>query len=566
LIFGIDLGTSNSLISYIKDDEAILIPNVFGKVLTPSAVSILDDGSISVGEVAKERILTAPNKTAYAFKRSIGTKKEYQLGEHTLSSSELSSFVLKSLKEDAEAYTGEEVKEVIITVPAYFNDQQRTDTINAARLAGLTPLRLLNEPSAAALCYGVDLKEDDKNLFVFDLGGGTYDVSIVEKFDDILEIHACAGDSFLGGENFTEVIVQDFLAQIKKQTTENLILNESDSSLIYKLAEEAKFEVCKNQPYQKDFLIKESQYKVEITPEKFERISQELIKRLLTPIRVALGDAKYSIEDIDEVLLVGGASRMPIVRKFLTQIFKKLPFIHVNPDEVVGRGAAVLSGILQKEGRFKENVMTDVCPFTLGIEIERSNSAIHKGEGVFSPIIERNTTTPCSKSNTYFPVHPKSTSIGIRVFQGESRKTSENIFLGDLEIPVPIGEELERMVEVRFTYDTSGVLEVEVKVGEGKEFYKKVFKQSSSNLSDEEIAKRFEALAKIKTHPREREENKLLLEKLNRIYIESIGLLREDTDQVISVLESALNSQDEEQIQEAKAFVEQFLSSLGQHT
>ena len=362
-IIGIDLGTTNSLAACFINDRSIIIPNAHGENLTPSVVSIDNTGSIFVGKIAKERLLSHPKHTASLFKRSMGSKKEYILGEKAFLPEELSSFVIKRLKEDAEIFLGETVSEAVVSVPAYFNDAQRRATKNAGELAGLKVERIVNEPTAAAIAYGLHEKKDYTKYLVFDLGGGTFDVSILEKYNNVMEVRAVAGDIFLGGEDFTDVLISMFIKQNGLDTTK---LSQTDTAMIRKSAEIAKRAFSDSNNVVMTCTLNGQSFEAEITTVEYERHCELLFARLRNPIKQAISDASVKLKDIDTVLLVGGATKLPIVKSFVSKLFGRFPAVSLNPDEVVALGTAVHSALKARNKTIAEIVLTDVCPFTLG--------------------------------------------------------------------------------------------------------------------------------------------------------------------------------------------------------
>ncbi len=429
MIIGIDLGTTNSLVSIWQNDKATLIPNVHGQLLTPSVVGLDTNGQIIVGEAAKERLVSHPQMTAANFKRYMGTHHEISLGGKSFRPEELSAFILKALKADAEAFLGHSIEEAIITVPAYFNDTQRKATKAAGQLAGLKVERLLNEPTAAALAYGIHKKDLDTKYMVFDLGGGTFDVSIVELFDGIIEVHASAGDNYLGGEDFKNQIVKSML--IEHQKALEIDPQNAPIALIERLgrqAELAKKALSTQDSAQLNLNWQNQSYQWTLTSKQFEALSEPLLDRLIQPVQRALRDAKLNVNDLDEIVLVGGATKMPIIRKLVTKLFARFPSLEVNPDEVVAVGAAIQGALKSRNAEINDVVMTDVCPYTLGIEIVRQLTETQVEKGFFNPIIERNSYVPVSREERFFTVEKDQRQLSIRIFQGENPRVQNNIF------------------------------------------------------------------------------------------------------------------------------------------
>ncbi len=461
MIVGIDLGTTNSLIAYMDDGKVKVIPNKLGENLTPSVVSIDEEGTVYVGKTAKERKLTYPSQSADVFKRSMGTNKKFTLGEREFSAEELSSLVLKSLKEDAESYLGVEVKEAVISVPAYFNDAQRKATKRAGEMAGFVVERIVSEPTAAAIAYGLNLKNADTKFLVFDLGGGTFDVSILELYQNIMEVRAVAGDNFLGGEDFTEVLCQMFF---REKDINQDDLDEKTRAHIRKQAEITKlgFEDAKSQVMK--CKIGDTVYEYEISLDDYEKSCQLLLNRIKKPIERSLKDANIKLNDIEEIILVGGATKLSIVRKFVSRLFGRLPNTSINPDEVVVVGAATQAAMKERNEAVKEMILTDVCPFTLGTDIVVTRGGGFKEGGHYLPIIERNSVIPVSKTERLYTASDNQSHIRVRILQGESRYARNNVYLGEIEVPVPIGPAGQEAIDVTYTYDVNSILEVIVKV------------------------------------------------------------------------------------------------------
>ena len=558
-IVGIDLGTTNSLVSYWENNQSIIIPNALGNHLTPSVVSVDDNGEILVGEIAKERLITYPYRTAQTFKRYMGSRKEIQLGEYRFLPEELSAFVIRSLIQDAEAYFGEPITEAVISVPAYFSDAQRKATKRAGELAGLKVERLINEPTAAATAYGLHQQESETKFLVFDLGGGTFDVSIVEIFENILEVKAIAGDNYLGGEDFTELLAAAFMEknQINKES-----LDQKAYAVIRKQAEMCKRSLSENKKSVMCCTLNDKTFEWSFSTKEFEDMAKTLLSRLRHPVEKALRDASLRASDLDEVILVGGATRMPVIYSLVSKMFGRFPSNRVHPDEVVAAGAGIQAAMKERNTLLKEVVLTDVCPYTLGIQtsIEVKNGQYESGH--FSPIIERNTVIPVSREERFYSLSDNQEIIRVRIFQGESRLTCNNIKMGELEIKIPPAPAGEQAIDVRFTYDINGILEVEVTAvgtGEKKSI---IIEESPGTMSKEEIKRRLAALSDIKIHPRERQENKLLLARGERLYEETLGDLRAVIDKMIMDFESILSTQDDREIKKAAVHFKEQLDQI----
>lgn len=549
MIVGIDLGTTNSLVAYYTPDGPRIIPNRLGKHLTPSVVSVDEKGNVYVGETALERMSLYPDTVASAFKRSMGSDREYQLGGKKYRPEELSSLVLRALKEDAEAYLGEKVTEAVISVPAYFDDKRRKATKRAGELAGIRVERMISEPTAAAIAYGLYEKKEDTRFLVFDLGGGTFDVSILELYQNILEVRAVAGDNYLGGEDFTKVLEKMFLN--KKKISANA-LTAKEQVRLYRQAEEAKRRINDADKVEITCLIKEETETVEITTKEYAEECEDLFSKIREPVKRSLSDAGLSLKDIDEVVLIGGATKLQIFRDFFIRLFHKFPDTSINPDEAVALGAAIQGAMKERKQAVKEMILTDVCSFTLGTEVVMEYSDGLMEDGHYCPIIDRNTVIPTSKTKRLYTVRDDQDRVTVRILQGESRLARNNLYLGELEIKVPKAAKGEEAIDVTYTYDINSLLEVEAKVVSTGETSKLMIKGKDNAMTEEEIAKRMEELAYLKIQLRDQEENKLVLLRAERMYEESLGKQRERLEAGIRLFEDALRSEDRDKVEEAR--------------
>lgn len=560
MIVGIDLGTTNSLVAYYTEEGPRVIPNRIGKRLTPSVVSIGEDGQVYVGESAAEQMLLNPDSGASLFKRSMGSGKKFRLRDKEFAAEELSSFVLRYLKEDAEAFLGEPVTEAVISVPAYFNDARRRATKRAGELAGLKVERIISEPTAAAIAYGLWQKKDHARFLVFDLGGGTFDVSILELYDTILEVHAVAGDNFLGGEDFTAVLEKMFYdahPQLNRFT-----LSGKTQQHIRRQAELCKIGFGENRISEMRCNIEGKEYVFPVELPDYEEACEELLDRIRQPVKRSLKDAHIRLSDIDQVVLVGGATKSPVIRRFAGKLFHMIPDTKINPDEAVALGAAIQAAMKERRDGIREVILTDVCPFTLGTEVVQEYGDHQYEDGVFFPIIERNTVIPASRTERLYTVRDNQTKIRVHILQGESRFAVNNLSLGELFIEVPAGKAGQEAVDVTYTYDINSILEVEVKsVSSGKKV-RQVFKGQNLDMSEEEIEDRLKTLSYLKIHPRDKEENKVLLLRGERIYEESLGVKREQAGRALREFEHALDTYDPERIAEAKREYMEFLEKL----
>ena len=560
MIIGIDLGTTNSLAAYFTEEGPKIIPNRLGKNLTPSIVSIDQEQQVYVGELAAERMLLYPDSAASVFKRDMGSKKQFKLLNKTFLAEELSSLVLRALKEDAEAYLGEEVTEAVISVPAYFDDARRRATKRAGELAGLKVERIISEPTAAAIAYGLYQSQAQARFLVFDLGGGTFDVSILELYDTILEVRAVAGDNFLGGEDFTAVLETMFFE--KHYKLDRLSLDEKTLRHIHRQAELCKLGFSDKRVSKMSCKVGEEIYELEVELPKYEEACGDLLERIRRPVKRSLSDAHIRLSDIDKVVLVGGATKSPVIRRFVSRLFKMLPDTNINPDEAVALGAAVQGAMKERKDAIREVILTDVCPFTLGTEVVREWENHEFENGVFCPIIDRNTVIPASRTERLYTVRDNQDKIRINVLQGESRFAANNLSLGELLIDIPPAKAGEESVDVTYTYDINSILEVEVKVTSTEQVMKKVFLGRDVDMTEEEIEERLKTLSYLKIHPRDREENKYLLLRGERVYEESLGDDRLFVERAIRKFEQALNTYDQGIIEEAKEEFKRFLEMM----
>ena len=559
MIVGIDLGTTNSLIAYFTEEGPKIIPNRLGKNLTPSVVSVDEEGNVYVGETARERMSLYPDTVAETFKRSMGTERDYVLSGKHFRPEELSSLVLRSLKEDAESFLGEEVTEAVISVPAYFDDKRRKATKRAGELAGLKVERIISEPTAAAIAYGLYEKTKNTKFLVFDLGGGTFDVSILELFQNILEVRAVAGDNYLGGEDFTEVLEKLFL---QKKELDRDSLDAKTRGHLHKAAENCKIGFTDSTKSLFSCNLNGKAEELEISLREYEELCEPLLDKIRKPVQRSLSDAHIKLSDIDVVVLVGGATRLPVVKNFIVKLFRKFPDTSVHPDEAVALGAAIQAAMKERNQAVKEVILTDVCSFTLGTEVTVNRGNGRYESGHYCPIIERNTVIPASRTERFYTLHDDQTKITINILQGESRFAANNLLLGELTVNVPKNRAGEESVDVTYTYDINSILEVEVKVLSTGEVKKQIIKSKENEMTDEEIQERMEELSYLKIHPRDQEENKLLLLRCERLYEESMGDVRRVIDHEIRKFEEALNTRDRGKIEEGREALKQALKDL----
>lgn len=561
VIVGIDLGTTNCACAVYRDGDVEMIPNSLGQVLTPSAVSIDDDGKVLTGLAARERQSTHPQHTVTAFKRYMGARHRTQLGKLAFSPEELSALMLKSLKADAEAHLRATVEEAVVTVPAYFNDKQRKATRRAGELAGLKVERLINEPTAAALAYGLHQRDKQTKFLVFDLGGGTFDVSILEIFEGVIEVRATSGDNRLGGEDFNEVLIE--LARKRFESDLGRALKE-DNALYQRLreaAERTRRALTDSATAEFSFVWKGKDRRFDIVADAFETECEKLLTRLRDPVLRSLRDSNIAFEALDEIILVGGATRMPLVRKAVTRMFGRFPQTSVNPDEAVARGAAVQAALKSRDADLREVVLTDVCPYTLGVASGEKHSGGRIVEGLFTPILERNCVVPASREEIFSTLVDNQPAVKFPIYQGESRWVKDNVYLGEVTVPVPRAKAGQTPITCRFSYDINGLLEVDLYVPDTGARQQLVI-VDREGLSEVELEVRRKELAKLKVHPRDTDAIRATLARAGRCYENRIGAERDYVGQLISQFEEVLARQDPRACEEARAQLSEILDRL----
>ncbi|GLV14140.1 chaperone protein DnaK [Alicyclobacillus hesperidum] len=545
-VIGIDLGTTNSCVAVMEGGEPVVIPNAEGNRTTPSVVAFSRDGERLVGDVAKRQAITNPDRTIISIKRHMGTSHKVQIDDKSYTPPEISAMILQKLKADAEAYLGETVSQAVITVPAYFSDSQRQATKDAGRIAGLEVLRIVNEPTAAALAYGVD-KEDDQTILVFDLGGGTFDVSILELGDGVFEVKATSGNNHLGGDDFDNRIMQYLIDTFRKDTGIDLSHDKMAMQRLKDAAEKAKKELSStltttiSLPFISADATGPKHLEVNLTRAKFEELSADLIEATLGPTRQALSDAGLTANDIDKVILVGGSTRIPAVQEAIKKLIGKEPSKGVNPDEVVAVGAAIQAGVLT--GEVKDIVLLDVTPLSLGIETMG---------GVFTRLIDRNTTIPTSKSQIFSTAADNQTSVEIHVLQGEREMAADNKTLGRFTLsdipPAPRGVP---QIEVTFDIDANGIVNVSAKdLGTGKS--QRITITASSGLSKEEVDRMMKEAQMHAEEDKKRREQVEIRNQADQLLYQTDKALKDLGDKV----DAALKSEAEEKQKELRTALE----------
>lgn len=568
-VVGIDLGTTNSVVSVLEGGDPVVIANSEGARTTPSIVGFSKTGERLVGSPAKRQAVANPDRTIISIKRHMGTDHRTEVDGQNYSPEEISAMILQKLKADAEAYLGDTVKSAVITVPAYFNDAQRTATKNAGEIAGLEVLRIINEPTAAALAYGMD-KNDNQTILVYDLGGGTFDVSVLEVGDGIFEVKSTAGDTQLGGDDFDHKVMEYLASEFMKEQGIDLRKDKQAMQRLKEASERAKIELSSNLTTNVNlpFITADAEgpkhLDLTVTRAKFDDLTRDLVEKTMVSVNQALSDAKLTPKDINEVILVGGSTRIPAVQDLVKKITGKDPNRSVNPDEVVAMGACVQAGVLA--GDVKGVVLLDVTPLSLGIETMG---------GVMTKLIDRNTTIPCRKEETFSTAVDNQPGVHIKIFQGEREIAAHNKLLGDFELtgipPAPRGVP---KIKVSFDIDANGILSVEAK-DEATNKESKITVTGSSNLSEEEIermvkeaAANAEADKKLKERIEKKNVADNLIYNVEKTLKDLDGKVEEneknEVNEKLTAMRDVLDSEDQEAFDKAFEELQQASFSLAQ--
>jgi len=567
-IIGIDLGTTNSVVAVIEGGEPTVINNTEGNRTTPSIVAFKEDGELLVGDLAKRQAVMNPERTIGSIKRYMGTDHKVKIGDKEYTPQQISAFILSKLKKDAENYLGEEVTQAVITVPAYFQDAQRQATKDAGRIAGLEVLRIINEPTAAAMAYGLDKIEKHETILVYDLGGGTFDVSILDIGDGVFEVKATSGNTRLGGDDFDKRIIDYVVKEFKAKEGVDLSQDKQAMQRLKEAAENAKKELSNvvstniNLPYVTLTSSGPKHLDVTLTRAKFDELTKDLVEATLGPTRTALSDAGLKPEDIDRILLVGGSTRIPAVQEAIKKFFGKEPHKGINPDECVAIGAAIQAGVLG--GEVHDIVLLDVTPLSLGIEVEG---------GLFNKVIERNTTIPTKASRIYTTATDFQTAVTIHVLQGERTMAKDNISLGMFNLEgIPAARRGVPQIEVTFDIDANGIVNVSAKdKATGRE--NKITVTGSKSLSEAEIER---MIKDAEAHRAEDERRKQEIEEKNNAQnlLYSVDHTLEDLKDKItedqkkkiedakSELKTALEGDNMDEIRTKKQALEKILSDI----
>lgn len=568
MMIGIDLGTTNSLVCVYRNGHTELIPNSLGEYMTKSAVSILEDGSILTGSAAKERLLLHPQHTAVSFKRFMGTDQEIVLGDRVFLPHELSALILRQLYEDARAYLGQEIEEAVISVPAYFDDNQRNATKLAAQLAGIPAKRLINEPSAAALRYNLGVTYGDSRLMILDFGGGTLDVSIVECFENIIEIVAIAGDNRLGGDDIDRAIAEHF-CRIHSLNFETLLPKQREALLFQ--AETAKKALSQTEADGEVMLLTgrvprlrlalDQNYEMELSKELLREICQPYLERIRAVIARAIRDSHLMPDKLDDVVLVGGSARLAVLGDYLEELMGRRPVVAEAPDYMVAEGAGICAGIKSRREELRDMVMTDVCPFSLGIAVCND---IKDQNPHMATMIARSSMLPVSRSESFYTLSDNQTHIRLRIYQGEGYYASENRQLGELTVRVPAGPAGKHFVHVTFAYDINGILHVDAE-SSGGDRRETVIMNPRVQLSEEELQEKIKELKGLCYVAGGSEEDHLLMAKAERLYEELLGREREKAAWILDAYRQVISGGNPIELKKIRSYARIQLQAM-EHT
>lgn len=568
MMIGIDLGTTNSLVCVYRNGHTELIPNSLGEYMTKSAVSILEDGSILTGSAAKERLLLHSQHTAVSFKRFMGTDQEIVLGDRVFLPHELSALILRQLYEDARAYLGQEIEEAVISVPAYFDDNQRNATKLAAQLAGIPAKRLINEPSAAALRYNMGVTYGDSRLMILDFGGGTLDVSIVECFENIIEIVAIAGDNRLGGDDIDRAIAEHF-CRIHSLNFEALLPKQREALLFQ--AETAKKNLSQTEADGEAMpltgrvprlrLALDRNYEMELSKELLREICQPYLERIKAVIARAIRDSHLMPDKLDDVVLVGGSARLAVLGDYLEELMGRRPVVAEAPDYMVAEGAGICAGIKSRREELRDMVMTDVCPFSLGIAVCND---IKDQNPHMATMIARSSMLPVSRSESFYTLSDDQTHIRLRIYQGEGYYASENRQLGELTVRVPAGPAGKHFVHVTFAYDINGILHVDAE-SSGGDRRETVIMNPHVQLSEEELQEKIKELKGLRYVAGGSEEDHLLMAKAERLYEELLGREREKAAWILDAYRQVISGGNPIELKKIRSYARIQLEAM-EHT
>ena len=546
-MIGIDLGTTNTLAAVYKDGAVVLIPNAYHSYLTPSVVACDENGNILTGLPAKKYQLEHPERAASLFKRKMGSKEKIQLGKKKFLPEELSAFIIRSVVEDAQRFLDDRITEAVISVPAYFYDEQRAATKKAGILAGLKTERIINEPSAAALAaYYAQGKE--QLAVVFDFGGGTLDVSVIDCIGAVVNIVSIAGDSHLGGSDFDRVIAESFLAEHHLTS-----LDETEKNALLLAAERCKMRLSTEKETDLVFTLDGSRLVSHYTRNRLAAESEEMLMRMRSVIIRALRDAELEPSQVEMVIAAGGSAHMPLVQSYLRYLFRKKPYVPDNCDSIIAEGVGLFCGIRERKPGVREYILSDICPFSLG---ESTYNEALPSRDYCTVLIPRNSILPCSVERKFYTIRDKQTKIDLNVLQGESIYADENRVLDRFSVKIPSAPKGKEAIKVRYTYDINGILLVDVEVISTGE---KISRVLAENVSEEELAANMRKLEELKVHPRDRQENRELMARLQSLCAEATGSKRDWLANVLSYFEKTLEEQNVYHIQKAAAKIQEIL-------